>query len=100
MVVEGGGRDLSVKQCVHGMEDLSGVMSISTCLDWVFQMFPRYISPSGSSRLFLIGCVKDELLYPPQTVFVGGYTVFTLSDRVSETFLCPKRFCVRNVLFL
>ena len=33
-------------------------------------------------------------LYPPQTVFVGGYTVFTLSespsdrltDRVSETF--------------
>ena len=34
---------------------------------------------------------------PPQTVFVGGYTVFTLSDRVSES---PKRFCVRNVLFL
>ena len=40
------------------------------------------------------------LFIPPQTVFVGGYTVFTLSDRVSETFLCPKSFCVRNVLFL
>ena len=32
-------------------------------------------------------------------VFLEGYTVFTLSDRVSETFLCPKRFCVRNVFF-
>ena len=32
-------------------------------------------------------------LYPPQTVFVGGYTVFTLSDRPTD------RPCVRNVLF-
>ena len=35
---------------------------------------------------------------PPQTVFVGGYTVITLSDRVSETFLCPKCFCFFNIL--
>ena len=40
------------------------------------------------------------LLYPPQTVFVGGYTVFTLSespsdrptDRVSETFCFFNNF--------
>ena len=32
---------------------------------------------------------ESSLLYPPQTVFVGGYTVFTLSDRP----------CVLNVLF-
>ena len=37
------------------------------------------------------------LLYPPQTVFVEGYTVFTLS-------VCPnertnEQKCVRNVLF-
>ena len=31
----------------------------------------------------------SALLYPPQTVFVGGYTVFTLSVRPF----------VRNVLF-
>ena len=39
-------------------------------------------------------------LYPPQTVFVGGYTVFTLSespsdrptDRVSETFCFFNNF--------
>ena len=33
------------------------------------------------------------LLYPPQTVFVEGYTVFALSVRTNE------RKCVRNVLF-
>ena len=35
----------------------------------------------------------SDFLYPPQTVFVGGYTVFTLSDQPSD------RQCVRNVLF-
>ena len=25
-----------------------------------------------------------RLLYPPQTVFVGGYTLFTLSERTNE----------------
>ena len=39
-------------------------------------------------------------LYPQQTEFVGGYTVLTLSDRVSETVFCPKCFSVRKVLFL
>ena len=43
------------------------------------------------------------VIIPPQTVFVGEYTVFMLSDRVSETFLCPKRFvsvtfCFFNIL--
>ena len=33
--------------------------------------------------------VYTIVLNPPQTVFVGGYTVFMLSDRVSEMFLCP-----------
>ena len=33
--------------------------------------------------------IENNIFIPPQTVFVGGYTVFTLSDRVSETFLCP-----------
>ena len=37
------------------------------------------------------------LLYPPQTVFVGGYTVFTLSVRPNER--PTVRMCVRNVLF-
>ena len=37
---------------------------------------------------------KSEIsLYPPQTVFVGGYTVYTLSV------LPTVRVCVRNVLF-
>ena len=31
-------------------------------------------------------------LYPPQTVFVGGYTVFTLADSVSETFYYAPNF--------
>ena len=35
-----------------------------------------------------------KLLYPPQTVFVGEYTVFTLSESPTD------RPCVRNVLFL
>ena len=34
-----------------------------------------------------------NFLYPPQTVFVGGYTVFTLSVRTKE------RKCVHDVLF-
>ena len=33
------------------------------------------------------------LLYPPQTVFVGGYTVFTLSESPTDRpTVCPKRF--------
>ena len=43
--------------------------------------------------LIIIHC-----LYPPQTVFVGGYTVFTLSVRPNER--TNERKCVRNVLFL
>ena len=36
-------------------------------------------------------------LYPPQTLFVVGYTVFTLSVRASVR--ACVRACVRNVLF-
>ena len=59
-----------------------------------------------------ISSCASSLLYPPQTVFVGGYTVFTLSVRpnqrtnesVSVTFCflniyTPPQKCVRNVLF-
>ena len=49
--------------------------------------------------------LKDQgelYLYPPQTVFVGGYTVFTLSDRLSvhpsvrPTDRVSVTFCFRN----
>ena len=59
-----------------------------------------------NDELFLCFAINGIVLsYPPQTVFVGGlfvggYTVFTLSDRVSQTFFSPKRFCVSNILFL
>ena len=43
------------------------------------------------------GVLVNESLYPPQTVFVGGYTVFTLSEHPSVR---PSvRLFVRNVLF-
>ena len=36
----------------------------------------------------------SELLYPPQTVFVGGYTVFTLS------YYTPRKLCLwEGILF-
>ena len=37
-------------------------------------------------------------LYPPQTVFVGGYTVFTLSDRTNDhpTERVSVTFCFLN----
>ena len=40
----------------------------------------------------------DWLLYPPQTVFVGGYTVFTLSDRPNDrpTERVSVTFCFLN----
>ena len=39
-----------------------------------------------------------HLLYPPQTVFVGGYTVFTLSDRTNDrpTERVSVTFCFHN----
>ena len=46
-----------------------------------------------------LGCFSGHFLFlkyifiPPQTMFVGGYTVFTLSVRSNE------RKCVRDVLF-
>ena len=36
------------------------------------------------------------LLYPPQTVFVGGYTVFMLSDRPTNR--VSVTFCFLNIL--
>ena len=41
--------------------------------------------------------IANLLLYPPQTVFVGGYTVFTLSVHLKVR--PTVRLCVRNVLF-
>ena len=40
--------------------------------------------------------IRQEWLSPPQTVFVGGYTVFTLSDRPSEC--VSVTFCFLNIL--
>ena len=52
------------------------------------------ISPVTYTNDSLHGvCFLIVLLYPPQTVVVDGYTVFTLS--VLQT-VCA---CVRNVLF-
>ena len=41
-----------------------------------------------------------EFLYPPQTVFVGGYTVFTLSVRPNErpSECVSVTFCFLNIL--
>ena len=49
-------------------------------------MQPGYTEKLGSLALFLFHIdmkleQADLSLYPPQTVFVGGYTVFTLSVR-------------------
>ena len=44
-------------------------------------------------RIIMFGAFSSKLLYPPQTLFVVGYTVFTLSVRESV------RASVRNVLF-
>ena len=40
------------------------------------------------------------LLYPPQTVFVGGYTVFTLSIQTTDspTDSVSVGFCFLNIL--
>ena len=45
----------------------------------------------GWLQCYLARCYK--LLYPPQTVFVGGYTVFTLSVLPTVCVcVCPLRF--------
>ena len=48
-----------------------------------------YQLSSNTHLIYSSNCDNANYLYPPQTVFVGGYTVFTLSNRL----------CVRNVLF-
>ena len=70
-----------------------------------FCMYSR--SNNKSEKLYMyyhgsekVGFLLKFSLYPPQTVFVGGYTVFTLSesptdrptDRVSETFCFFNNF--------
>ena len=49
---------------------------------------------SGQSRFTTL---ISSFLYPPQTVFVGGYTVFTLS--VLPTVCVCVCACVRYVSF-
>ena len=53
--------------------------------------------PQVGARGQNLGHLKKSFLYPPQTLFVGGYTVFTLSDRPTDR--TNDRPCVRNVLF-
>ena len=56
-----------------------------------FVCFVLYLDKISGERL------QDHwssgFIIPPQTVFVGGYTLFTLSVRRND------RPCVRNVLF-
>ena len=71
----------------------------SLCLDWLrgYKTFFMLNSADQWKSMEISGLnhqSQSQSLYPPQTVFVGGYTVFTLSDRPTN---CP---CVRNVLFL
>ena len=56
---------------------------------------PCIVMILNTALSFLIICLLS--LYPPQTVFVGGYTVFTLSVRPSVR--TNERKCVRKVLF-
>ena len=44
--------------------------------------------------------IWSDLLYPPQTMFVGGYTVFTLSERPTErtSERVSVTFCFLNIL--
>ena len=58
-------------------KDVDLYMEISSFLNQNFKSLPS---------------LSSHFLYPPQTVFVGGYTVFTLSVRPSV------RPSVRNVL--
>ena len=82
------------------LTDISSVELFWQCNKYPLRMLTLLYLPS--TTLIMQASAREILvcLNPPQTVFVGGYTVFTLSDRVSEMFLCPKRFCVRNILFL
>ena len=78
-------------------------MSVSPIWDRLFKLTTSLVNANitnFSTPICLLeeseffGQWKDSLiLIPMQTVFVGGYTVFTLSVRTNE------RKCVRDVLF-
>ena len=71
---------------VHFENELSYKLNMLTFMCFVY----LYINS------FLIFSEGSHSLYPLQTVFVGGYTVFTLSerpsDRVSVTFCFLNNF--------
>ena len=48
------------------------------------------------SMSFVMQSYAISYLYPPQTMFVGGYTVFTLSVRPNES--VSVTFCFLNIL--
>ena len=70
---------------------LHGHVFVMSTVDGLFQV--QGVPPSCKATFMQ----KSTSLYHPQTVFVGGYTVFTLSDRPNER--PSDRTCVRNVLF-
>ena len=55
----------------------------------------KIISELSSNRQFICSSDLATFIIPPQTVFVGGYTVFTFSV-LPTVCVCV---CVRNVLF-
>ena len=63
--------------------------------------FYYVVKNKGADRLHIY-CAADLclclFLYPPQTVFVGGYTVFRLSDRPNDrpTERVSVTFCFLN----
>ena len=66
-------------------ENLVTLISLSRVYICVYEAISHKVYPS---------------LYPPQTLFVGGYTVFTLSDRPTErtTVRVSVTFCFLNIL--
>ena len=67
-----------------------------TCPCVLYPLTPHfYIIKLGFTGVYII-----FLLYPPQTVFVGGYTVFMLSESPSDrpTDSVSVTFCFLNIL--
>ena len=81
------------------------IQGISLSNSWEIPVFPAGMGNTHKSRdfanpgnvivLFYVqgGPIHD---YPPQTLFVGGYTVFTLSERT--TVRVSVTFCFLNIL--
>ena len=63
--------------------------------DWLHDLILGYGSPDAAhySQYVWFDNYLSSLIIPPQTVFVGGYTVFTLSESPSDR-PCVRKFFV------